>query len=225
MRARRGVILGWAAVAVYAVLLAGVSLDALGDRDSDGERIAAERAAPDRFIAAWQRSREATFVAVGTYERRSGVTGASLSSEDIVAQRPPRRLHRQLGGVEGQDDGRLIVCPAPPAGEEDRPAPCQLGPPGGVAYAEGVRRELAGLRSVLLGDAPLYSVDEPTPGCFELVQRRIDPRAPFGVRASFCFDAASGAVRSSRVRHEGGIVEVRLVTLIRTEVTDSDLEP
>ena len=177
------------------------------------------------FIAAWERSRMATFVASGTYERRSAVSGSALSSEDVVAQRPPRRVHRQLGGVDGRDDDRVIVCPAPPPGDEERAAPCQLGPPSGLRYDASVAREVAGLRSVLGGADPLYRVRRGEPGCFALAQLRIDPRAPFGVAASFCFDPATGAPSARRIRHEGGIVEVLTVTSIRTRVTDADLEP
>jgi hypothetical protein len=53
----------------------------------------------------------------------------------------------------------------------------------------------------------------------------VDPRAPFGIAASFCFDAATGATSSSKVVHEGGIAEVVVVTSIRTDVDDADLEP
>lgn len=224
MRARRGGILGWSVVAAYSGLLAWTAVQAVDEPDLDRTAPVVDEA-PRRFVAAWERSREATFVAVGTYERHSDVTGATLSSEDVVAQRPPRRLHRQLGGVDGRDDDRLIVCPAPPAGEEDDPAPCRLGPPGGATYEETVRREVEGLRSLIQGQQPLYGVREPTPGCFDLKLLRIDPRAPFGVQASFCFDAETGAPSARRVRHEGGIVEVLAVTSIRTEVTTADLEP
>lgn len=223
MRARRGVTLGWIVVAAYAGLLAWTAVRAAGEPDLD--RSVAVSDAPERFVAAWERSRQATFVTTGTYERHSDVTGATLSTEDVVAQRPPRRLHRALGGVDGRDDDRLIVCPAPPAGDEDDPAPCQLGPPGGATYDETVRREVEGLRSLTQGHEPLYGVQEPTTGCFELELLRIDPRAPFGVRASFCFDAATGAPSARRVHHEGGIVEVLVVTSIRTDVTAADLEP
>src|SRR5690606_23235860 len=123
----------------------------------------------------------ATFVTSGTYERRSAVTGAAIASEDVVAQRPPRRLHRQLGGVDGRDDDRLLVCPAPPPGDE--PAPCRLGAPGGPTYDESVARELEGLRSMLLGPDPLYAVELAEPGCYRLELRRPDPRAPFGIEA------------------------------------------
>ena len=98
--------------------------------------------------------------------------------------------------------------------------------PGGPTYAEDVADELAGLRSILQGDDPLYAVaDGDEEGCFELAQLRSDPRAPFGTEAQFCFDAATGAPSNSRVGYEGGIVEVVTVTEIETVVTDGDLRP
>jgi hypothetical protein len=226
MRARRGRLVGWLAVAGYAVLLLAVALAAA--RAPDHPRTRPEPVAEDvaeRLIAAWERSRLATFVTSGTYERRSDVSGAAIASEDVVAQRPPVRVHRQLGGVEGRDDDRLLVCPAPPAGQEDDRQPCRLGTPGRRTYAEAVADEVAGLRSLLQGPTPLYRVADGRAGCFDLELLRIDPRAPFGVEASFCFDPDSGAPAGSRVRHEGGIEEVVVVTDIRTDVTDADLEP
>ena len=224
MRVRRGVVLGWAVVACYATLMAWTALVAVARPPAD-RAATIDAAAADRFALAWQRTREGTYVAAGTYERRSELTGASLSSEDIVAQRPPRRLHRQMGGVEGRDDNRLIVCPAPPADEEERPAPCTLGPPSGPSYAQDIADEVAALRAMTIGDRPLYRVRASSPGCFELTQLRIEPRAPFGVRASFCFDSATGAVAMSRVRHAGGTVEVVVATAIGSTVTDADLVP
>lgn len=210
-------------VLAYAALLVAVSVGALRGRDLDRSPDRQELAVDD-FIAAWERSRTGTFVTSGTYERSSEVTGASISSEDVVAQRPPRRLHRQLGGVEGRDDDRLLVCAAPPEGADER-QPCRLGPPGPITYADSVAREVAGLRSLTGGDDPLYGVRERSPACFELTLRRPDPRAPFGVAASFCFDPTTGAVSSSMVRHAGGITEVVVVTEIRSRVTDADLTP
>lgn len=226
MRAGAGRAVGWVAVVAYAALLLVVGLAAWAEPDLDRSTAPeAETDAATHFVDAWERSRHATFVTTGTYERHSEVTGASLASEDVVAQRPPRRLHRQLGGVDGRDDDRIVVCPAPPAGEEDDPQPCRLGPAGGTGYEASVAREVEGLRSLLLGDDPLYTVREPQPGCFDLDLVRVDPRAPFGVAASFCFDGATGAPVSRRVEHEGGITEVLAVTDIRRQVTDADLEP
>jgi hypothetical protein len=226
MRARRGVVWGWTAVVAYAVLLAAVSVQAVRDADLErggGDPAAADRAVADAFVEAWERSRTATFLTVGTYERHSEVTGATITSEDVVAQRPPRRIHRQLGGVDGRDDDRVIVCPAPPAGQEAEP--CRFGPSGGIGYERSVAREVAGLTSLTTGPDPLYRVVPGGPGCFDLDLLRVDPRAPFGVSASFCFDAETGAPASRRVEHEGGIVEVLTVTAITATVTDRDLEP
>jgi hypothetical protein len=224
MRARRGAILGWTVIVAYAALLAWTTASAIDAPDIHRSTPAVDSAA-ERFAAAWERSRQATFVATGTYERHSDVTGATLSSEDVVAQMPPRRLHRQLGGIDGRDDDRVLLCPAPPAGQEDDPQPCQLGPHGGRTYEESVAREVEGVRSQTQGDQPLYRVRELESGCFTLEQLRVDPRAAFGVEASFCFDPGTGATSASRVRHEGGIVEVLVVTSIRTDVTDADLQP
>lgn len=216
-------LVGWIVVGLYAAALALVTIQEVSGDASHPQADGIDPA--EAFAVAWEDFRQATFVATGTYERRSEVTGAVLSSEDVVAQRPPRRLHRQLGGVDGRDDDRLIVCPAPPADEAERVEPCRLGPPSGVTYAESVEREVAGLRSLTQGRSPLYRVTQPEPGCFALELLRIDPRAPFGVDASFCFASDTGALVARRVRHEGGIVEVLTVTSVRTEVTDADLEP
>ena len=222
MRARPGPLVGRIAVVAWAALLLATAVAEIRapdhDRTDDHEPAAAEA-----LIDAWARSRRATFVTTGTYERRSDVTGAAIASEDVVAQRPPRRLHRQLGGVDGRDDDRLLVCPAPPPGQD--PAPCQLGPPGGRTYEASVERELEGLRAMLLGPDPLYTVREDQPGCFRLDLAHADPRAPFGVEAALCFDPVTGAPAGTRVRHAGGVEEIVVVTDIRTDVTDADLEP
>jgi len=221
MRARRSTLVGGLALLAWTALLVVTAVVEI--RAPDHERTHDPAAPAEALIDAWARSRQATFVTTGTYERRSDVTGAAITSEDVVAQRPPRRLHRQLGGVDGRDDDRLLVCPAPPPDED--PAPCQLGPPGGATYDESTAREVDGLRSMLLGPDPLYAVRADGDGCYRLDLRRPDPRAPFGIEASFCFDPASGAPLSSRVRYEGGVEERVVVTDVRTEVTDDDLEP
>ncbi len=223
MRARLGILGGWAAVVAYAALLIVAGVDGAQQQGRVDRQVASTTAA-DRFVAAWERSRTATFVTAGTYERSSPITGARIASQDIVAQRPPRRLHRQLGGVDGRDDDRLVVCPAAPEGT-DGPAPCHLGEAGGTTYAESVMGEVDALGSMVAGLDPLYAVTEIEAGCFSLKQTRAEPRAPFGIRARFCFDASTGAPSASRVEYNGGIVEVFAATEIRTDVGDADLEP
>src|SRR5690554_1320858 len=101
MRVERSTVVGLLVVVAYAALVGYAAVTgATGDSDRPAieETDAAEAA--EALVAAWERSRTATFVTTGTYERRSDVTGAAIRSEDHLAQRPPRRLHRQLGGVE-----------------------------------------------------------------------------------------------------------------------------
>ena len=222
MRARWGTIAGAALLAAYVTLMALVVIDTPQDRAPE-EPAASEAGAAEAFVAAWERSRTSTYLTEGTFERRSEVTGASIASEDVVVQRPPRRIHRQLGGVDGRDDGRLLVCPAPPPGE-DEPEPCRYGPEG-RSYDSSVRREVEGVRSIVTGGDPLYTVTSPADGCFVLDLRRSDPRAPFGIGATFCFDAATGAPIRSEVRYAEGINEVVVVDRVTAEVTDADLEP
>lgn len=213
---------GWIAVGAYAALLL---LTLIATPSSDRADGAGPGRAAERFIDAWARSRSATFVTIGTFERRSEVTGSAIASEDVVAQRPPRRLHRQLGGVEGRDDDRLLVCPAPPTGSDEEREPCRFGARGRPTYAESVEREVEGVRSIVGGDDPLYDVTIDDEGCFRLDLRRVDPRAPFGIAARFCFDPATGAPTRREVRYEGGISETVVVDEIRTDVSAADLEP
>lgn len=221
MRVSRGALLGGLLVALYALALVVVTLTANKDSLRRGDRGTDDSAAIE-FIDAWERARTATFVRLGTYARRSEVTGSEISSKDVLAQRPPRRLHWQLGGMEGRDDRRLVLCPSTP--EEGPPGRCTVGEPAGPTFAQDVASEVAALRSLLAGDLPVYVVarDGDT-GCFDLVQRRIEPRAPFGSKAWFCFDEATGAPSNNRVTYAGGIVEAIVVTEIRAEVTDEDL--
>ena len=223
MRARRGLIVGWVVVGLYAAAI-GVALATTSDgnvppadRRGDGDAAAA-------FVDAWERSRQATFLRTGTFERRSDVTDAAITSEDLLVQRPPQRLHRQLGGVDGRDDRRVIVCAAQP-GDDSQPAKCVFGDPAGATYQEDADAEVAALRTLVQGASPVYSVTQDGDGCFALEQLRSEPRAPFGIDATFCFDDATGAPTDSRVHYSGGIVEVVAVTDLTGTVDDADLEP
>jgi hypothetical protein len=223
MRARRGLILGWVVVGLYAAALTAVAATTRDGPLRPGDRPSGDDAV-EAFIDAWERSREATFVRSGTFERRSEDTGAVITSPDVLAQQPPRRLHRQLGGVDGRDDRREIVCPAPPDVGGD-PPPCTFGDPAGPTYAEDVAAEIAALRTQVAGRTRAYAVEQVGDGCFALAQLRSEPRAAFGTEARFCFDEATGAPTDSRVHYPGGIVEVVAVSSLTPTVADADLEP
>jgi hypothetical protein len=216
-------VLGWVVVAAYAAALVLAVVTTEHGALRPGDRTDDESAA-EQLVEAWERSRTATFVRQATFERRSDVTGSAIASEDVLAQRPPRRIHRQLGGVDGRDDRRTVLCPAPPP--DTQPAPCTFGEPGGPTYAESVAREVDALRSMVTGPRALYAVASgATEGCFDLAQLRPDPRALFGIDAQLCFDVATGAPADSRVRYAGGIVEVITVIDIRADVAEDDLLP
>jgi hypothetical protein len=213
-------VVGWVLVGCFAaaLLAATVTTDHVA-RPSGAD----DEGAPEAFVEAWERARTATFVRTGTFERRSDVTGSVISSEDVLAQRPPQRLHRQLGGVEGRDDRRTVSCPSRPAGEAGE---CTVSDATGPSYSEDVAREVEDLRALVGGSAPVYAVTRaPGPSCFDLALLRVEPRAPFGTDARFCFDPETGAPTDSRVAYAGGIVEVVAVTDLRGEVTDADLSP
>ena len=225
MRARRGVVIGWLVVAAYAAGLVAVTVTTRdgdlrpGDRGSDPD-------AAEELVVAWERSLRATFLRVGSFERRSETTGAVISSPDVLAQRPPRRIHRQLGGVDGRDDRRAILCPSPPEDDDRVGLPrCSVTDATLPSYAEDVAQEVSALRSLLEGSTAVYAVERAGDTCFDLAQQRVEPRAPFGLEARFCFDEETGAPASSRVRYAGGIVEVVAVTRVTAEVSDADLEP
>ena len=216
-------VIGWLVVAGYAALILVATVTTENADLPPGAR-ADDGTAAEAFIASWERAGNATFVRTGTFERRSEVTGSSISSEDVLAQRPPQRLHRQLGGVSGRDDQRLLLCPSAPA--ETQENECSLGEPTGPTYEEDLASEVAALGTLFEGPSPVYSVAASAEsGCFDLVQLRVEPRARLGTEATFCFDPATGAPTNSRVAYEGGIVEVVAVTGLRGEVSDEDLEP
>jgi hypothetical protein len=224
MRARRGLILGWVLVGLYAAALLAVTVTTRDGELRPGDR-GPSRDDASAFVAAWQRSLEATFLRTATFERRSEATGAVISSEDVLAQRPPQRLHRQLGGVEGRDGRRAIVCGGPLDDETAPSPPCALGPPTLPSYEADVETTIEALRTQVEGPSPVYAVADIGHGCFELAQQRIEPRASFGQDARFCFDGETGAPTNSRVRYAAGIVEVLAVTNVIGEVSDADLEP
>ncbi len=222
MRARARLILGWTAVAAYAAALVIVTVTTSdgdlrpGDRGSDVEAV-------DAFVTAWERSLLATFVRTGTFERRSEATGAVISSEDLLVQRPPVRLHRQMGGLDGRDDTRPVVC----LGLTDTSGAgttCRLGDPTLASFEEDVASEVAALRTQVSGATAVYAVARAGDGCFRLAQQRAEPRASFGRQARFCFDRETGAPAGSRVEYAGGIVEVVAVLDVTADVTDADLE-
>ena len=175
--------------------------------------------AVDDLVAAFARSRTATYRATGSFER-TAPDGARLGAEVEIVQRRPDRLLRQFGEVQGRRGDRPLVCPAPAGGGR---LECDLGPPG-PSFDEVVADEVAAFRALVSGPDPLYVVRRSGDGCWRMVRTRDDPRSGYGMEAELCIDAPSGAMRSITIDH-GRVDERTVYTDISTEVADDDLEP
>jgi hypothetical protein len=199
-------------MAAYAVLIAVVAVVAVrGDH--------AEDLAAGRFVSAYERSRLATYSLEATFTRQSISTDAAISSEVVEAQRPPRRVRSQFGGVDGQIDDVSFVCgPVADASTGRRCAFSKAAP-----FDDVVADDVAVVRSYVGGADPLYTVVQDG-RCFSLRRTRYDPRPPYGESAQLCFDRRTGALVQARIRNTGVIDETKATTA-RAQVGDDELEP
>jgi hypothetical protein len=196
---------------IAVVLVAGGALRVPVERDwSD---------ASSDFLTAWERSRTGTFVVDSDF-RRTMADGRTLFSSSQLVQRPPDRILRQFGGIDGQIEGHPIICSTDQKGTYSCTTGAMTVPSGESALAT----ELDTFRSYFTTpDPPLYRViHAPDDGCFELIQQIAYPDPTYGRYAKLCFDAATGAMRSLERRLDGGVVEVLDAVSIRTDVTGND---
>jgi len=168
------------------------------------------------FMAAYSRSRTSTYRMESSFKREMR-TGAVLESAREVTQRMPDRLVRQFGGLTGQLDGRLVGCTSKPDGEYS----CQQGDKAGQSLGAELEEELTNLRSYFVGPRPLYRVTRSGDGCYHLKQDYPLPDPPFGTKAEFCFDEATGAVRRL-VRDLDLATETLEAATLVAAVTDAD---
>ena len=106
--------------------------------------------------------------------------------------------------------------------EEGFDAPACLVGSGELDYEERVAREMAVVESYVQGDDRLYDVpfgDEP--GCMRAEVLVVTLAAPWGRWAEFCFDDATGALVSSRVRRPSA-VDTESLRVVSDVVTDAD---
>lgn len=184
---------------------------------SDSQDVPPHDASAAQFITAWERYRTGTFVLSGSFTRDTGQ--GELTSEYVMAQRPPQRTLFQFGGLDSIG-GDPTVCTTDGDGEE-LCAPAAAVEP----YDEAVEEEIDALRTYFFGnDPPLYQVLEHEDGCFELLLRREMPLAPYGFSTRFCFDEATGGLEEMIQQREGGIDHL-VIEEIRTDVGDGDLAP
>ncbi len=206
-------------------LLVGAALGWATSRGDDGDEGGAATStsttAPETaeaaaaLVAAWERSRTATFL-TGSLLERTNSTGTVVEIPLVVAQRPPDRVISTGSSVSGVVGGEVWVC------DEQLDGILHCGASGAaVDPASDLATELDVLRSYFAGDLPLYRVSQ-TGECFDLRLARAVQAPPYGQRARFCFDPVSGAPSLQRVERAEGTDVVTLVSA-RTDVTDDDI--
>lgn len=194
---------------------AGGSTAPVPDDPGAGGPAPADAAAAAALVAAWERSLTGSFTAVSSFERRLA-GGRRVSSEVVVAQRPPDRLVRDGAAATGRLGGRRVTCSA--AG--GRPLGCTDGG-AAPAYEHDVARELAAVRRLVVGaDAP-YAVTTQRGGCFGARLRVWSPAPAWGTAAVFCFDPATGAPSLTAITRPEGVD--RTVARDIRPVGDADL--
>ena len=159
--------------------------------DDQSDQVESARA----FLRDWLRFREATIYVRSVFERTTD-DGSVLADESSLAQDPPNRVTRRLGGVLGTVDGHPISCLTPP-GEAER---CFLAE-SVRDYDDDVRSEIETMATYFAGGAPLYRIDR-VEGCYEVVLTRYVPAAPYGFSGSLCFDERTGALAETRFEFE-----------------------
>ena len=204
-----------AALALTVAVVASASCTA-HRRSASAPSPAAQRRSADRFLAAWRRSLEGTWAIDATFERRAGTR--RLSFEVHQAQRPPDRLRVAGATVEGRVGGRTVGCTTDASGQRS----CRDGGPA-PPYDDDVRSQVDTLATYFAGPAPLYRAEVSGGTCFGLVLQRAILSPPYGERARFCFDRATGAPTLSEV-HKRGSVDVTRAVAVRVP-TAADLTP
>lgn len=175
------------------------------------------------FVALWRTHLLSSWSVDETGERVTA-TGASLRFRVHIAQRPPDSVEIASATVAARRGSTLIACATPAGGAHPvcREAPATL------TWQQHADAEMAVLRQAVTGPASEYLVQALGPGCFGFTLR--DPRyrppansaVTFGRRATFCVDAHTGAVLSSRV-DTGTRVDTFTATRVHAPATDADL--
>ena len=120
------------------------------------------------------------------------------------------------GAVDARLDGRVLRCGTDPDGQHR----CFSGPPA-RPYDDEVAAEMDRLGSYVSGERPLYRVEAAGAGCFVLELALALPSPPYGERATFCFDAATGA-RTRTVIERPEATDTTEVMSYAAAVTDAD---
>ena len=169
------------------------------------------------YIADWRRSQLDTWKVVLRWQRTVG--GTHLGDQIRIAQRPPDRLSVALGSVDARQGDRLLACAA---GQDGRLRCRDAGaaPP----YDQEVQTGEAVLRQQLLGSQRLYDVTASSAHCYDFRLRVAYPAPPYGRRARFCFDEATGAPTLRDVQRPQGR-DLQQAVSVSGQVDAADLAP
>ncbi len=171
------------------------------------------------FLDAWRRFRTNDMLVVSTFERRQ-TNGETLESTSVLLQTADSRITSRLGNVEGFRGNSRVTCAS---NLEDRSFECQE-IPSQQTPEDRLATEFANLSEYFTGVPPFYRVRTLETGCFELVLTRNIIGAEYGRLSVFCFDPASGAMRSAETTFDTGVVDVTTAVQIETAVSEADFD-
>ena len=219
----------WALVGLAVLVGVGVGIGAVAVTGDDGSDAvdqaeladpsglpAEHRANAVRFLDAWDRFRNGTFVVDLRFERTVTGKDQPLVSAGVLVQQPPRRIVRAFGNESSVFADGAQTCELGADSTSLCSAAHQTEP-----YDVQVATELSILSQYFSGDSPLYRVDAPTANCFRLFLYRAMPLPPYGDAAQFCFDNATGAMTLFESTTAGG-GDRTIAERITTTVTEAD---
>lgn len=173
-------------------------------------------AAAQRFEAAWRRSLLASWSVEESLQRVTRA-GGHLAFSVHEAQRPPDSLQYGLGAVAARRGRELLACATTATGRLGCRSQATAPP-----YAAVVANRMAALEQLVGGPRALYAVAQ-VGGCFQLTLRvAAFPVPPYGRRAVFCFDPATGAPAGSVVERDAAIDRTTVLS-VHAPATDADL--
>jgi len=155
-----------------------------------------EPEAASALIDAWVRWRTTTVVASGTWTRTLDDVEAPLTGSVYLAQDPPRRVVVRLSSEVSRID------------DPER-------------FESLLANEIVLVGGYVTGETRGYNVRFGDPGCFVAQLITYAPAAPWGLRAEYCFDDATGTLTAATVRRQSA-TDREVITDIRTTVTDED---
>jgi hypothetical protein len=225
-RARSWVLIGLALLVGVAVGVGAVAVTGDGGSDAidqadlaDPSGLPAEhRANAARFLEAWERFRNGTFVVELRFERTVTGKDVPLVSDGLLVQQPPRRIVRAFGNESSVFADAAQSCELGADATSLCAAASKSEP-----YVVQVAGELSILSQYFSGDSPLYRVEAPSANCFRLFLYRAMPLPPYGDAAQFCFDNATGAMTLFETTAAGG-GDRTTAGRITTTVTEADFD-